>query len=680
MPTYKLTDPNTGRVVRVTGDSPPNEQEIAGIFSQFEVNKVEPVNQAERDQELRLKLQQEQAAELNPFQAAAVAAGRGLTSVGRGLGLIDPEDPVVTQAFKALEKESPISTTVGEVLGESAPFLLPGGLVAKAATIPGRIAAATALGATEAGVISKGKAAKGDDILKSVGVGGAISGTLEAALPVIGKLGGKLFRKITGKNPTSPLLNSNGQPTPEFTQALDKAGLSFDDINIEASKLLETGNIDDAAQLARKQFLEEQGITPTRAQITGDKTQFQTQQELGKVSGRVSRAIEGQDEILANKFENALTATGGSANASNSSTIDFIADRSIDLDKKISDAYKLAREIAPTQKIISPTGFIKEVRSVASSDRATGGLVSAARDILKSKGVIGKGFKKPGSINAEAAEEIRKDLNALHDSLTPFGKRKLADFKSAIDDDVSRAIGSDVFGEARKGKAKFEKDLNRARVNKFDRRNKSLVRDILENKVNPDRFFNDAILSKSIRSDDVQQLKSFLHLDGSPEGAKAWNDVRAEAMSFIKDKAIKEVGGDPVLSRAGIEKGLEGLGREKMAILFTKEEQKFLSDMLKTSKLREPKRGTALGKGPSAQGMKNMAKAIDRIPLVNLVFSGALELVQTGLAGRTALRQPSSLKPSSLKPSKFTRLNPLVTSATTEEGDQNQSFTINRGN
>lgn len=35
MPTYKVTDPNSGRVVRLTGDSPPSEQELNDIFSQL---------------------------------------------------------------------------------------------------------------------------------------------------------------------------------------------------------------------------------------------------------------------------------------------------------------------------------------------------------------------------------------------------------------------------------------------------------------------------------------------------------------------------------------------------------------------------------------------------------------------------------------------------------------------
>jgi hypothetical protein len=673
---------------------------------------------AEDESKLRERLHREAAEELNPLQAAAVAAGRGVTSVGRGLGFIDQESPEVTQAFKALEKESPISTTVGEVFGEVAPFLAPGGAVAKVASMGPRIAAATGLGFAESGIISKGKGASSVDTLKSAGLGGAVAGTLEAVIPVIGKFGGRLYRKITGKNPTAPLINGGGQPTKEFSEALDKAGISFDDINIEASRLLETGNIDDAAQMARKQFLEAQGITPTRAQITGDKTQFQTQQELGKVTGRVSKALQGQEDVLAGRFENAITATGGSANASNSSAIDFIADKSIDLDQQISGAYKAARELSPTGKVISLNNTASKLSSLSDFEKSTGGLPSAVKGLLKNRGVVdsagrlitsnkqvardisklkavakrlgmrvtkddkvinalGQADKRLTSdlfdlnlkdkgrhLTVNEAEALRVDFNSLFDSLTPLGRRKLADVKSALDADVEKAIGQDIFGEARAAKAKFEKDLNRAKVNKFDRRNKNLVRDILDNKINPDRFFNDAILSKSIRGDDVQQLKNYLHLDNSPDGVKAWNDVRAEAMDHIKSKSIKVVGGEPALSRSGIESGLSSLGREKMMVLFNKQERKFLSDMLKTSKLREPKRGTALGKGPSAQAMKNVIKAIDRIPLINMVFGGALELTQTGVAGRAALRQPLQ---SSLKPSQFTRLTPVITTATTEE-------------
>ena len=663
MPTFKITDPNSGRTLNVTGDTPPTQEELTQLFAQFQVEEqpvVDPII-AERK-----KLLDKLASEQGPVDAALIGAGRGLTTIGRALGLADPEDPIVTEAFKALEELRPISTTIGEVTGEAAPFLLPGGLVAKAASIPGRIAAAGALGATEAGLITKGKGGSIEDIAKGSSIGGAVAGTLELALPVIGRIGGKIFRNVTGKAPTTPLFNKQGAPSQEFVEALDKAGLSFDDITTEANRLIDTGGIDDAVSVARKDFLETQGIIPTRAQVTGDAAQFQAQQELVKTSGRVRRALEGQEGVLANKFENAVTATGGSANASNSSVIDFVADRSIDLDSQISAAYKQARELAPTEKVIKPTGLTESIRAIAGSDNATGGLASATRDILRSKGVLaeGRGLKSIGKIDAKTAEEIRIDMNGLFDSLTPFGKKKLADLKSSLDVDVEKAIGQDIFATPRAAKAKFEKDLSRAKINKFDARKKNLVRDILENKVNPDRFLNDAVLSKSVRSTDLEQLKRYLTLDADEAGSAAWNDLRAEAMEHIRTTAVKEVAGEPALSRAGLEKAMDQFGRDKLRVLFSKDERKFLQDMLKTSKLREPVRGTALGKGPSAQAIKNVTSAVNRLPLINSVFGGATELITTDIGGRAALRQPTL---DALPTSRLTQATPALIPAITAQ-------------
>lgn len=663
MPTFKITDPNTGRTLNVTGDSPPTQEELTQLFAQFQVEEQPEIDPIAAERE---RLLGKLAAEQGSVEAGLIGAGRGLSTIGRALGLLDPEDENTKAAFKALEELRPISTTVGEVTGEAAPFLLPGGLVAKAATVPGRVAASGLLGATEAGLITKGKGGKDEDIAKSAGIGGTVAGTLELALPVIGRIGGKIFRNITGKTPSTPLLNNQGQPSQEFIEALDKAGLSFDDITTEANRLVDIGGIDDAVSLARKDFLESQGITPTRAQVTGDAAQFQAQQELAKTSGKVRRALEGQESALSNRFENAVTETGGSANASNSSVIDFIADRSIDLDSQISSAYKQARELAPTEKAIKPSGLAESIRGIAGSDNATGGLASAARDILRSKGVIGdgRGFKDLGKIDAKTAEEIRIDMNGLFDSLTPFGKKKLSELKNSLDLDVEKAIGQDVFAGPRAAKAKFEKDLSRAKVNKFDARKKNLVRDILENKVNPDRFLNDAVLSKTVRSTDLEQLKRYLNLDADEAGSAAWNDLRAEAMEHIRSTAVKEVAGEPALSRAGMEKALDQFGRDKLRVLFSKEERKFLQDMLKTSKLREPVRGTALGKGPSAQAIKSVTSAVNRLPLINSVFGGATELIATDVGGRAALRQPTLNK---LTPSQLTQVTPALIPAITAQ-------------
>ena len=598
-------------------------------------------------------------------QSFLIGAGRGLTTIMRGLGLSDPEDPSVTQAIGALKDENPVSTIGGEIVGEAAPFLLPGGLAAKAATIPGRVAASAAVGALEGALITKGKGGDTGETYTSGVLGGTVAGTLEIALPVIGRLGGKLIRRALGKAPTSPVLNATGEPSKEFIEALSVSGIALEDISAEAMRLISTGEIENAASIARRDFLESMGLVPTRAQVTGDATDFQAQQEMFKTSNRVRWALEGQERVLNEGFENAISLTGGSANKSTSTAFDFIADRSIDLDAAISNAYKQAREIASNEKIIKPDQLAAATRQIGGSDAATGGLASATKDILKSRGVLepGKGFKIIGKVDAATAEGIRIDLNALYQSLTPFGRTKLRDLKNALDDDVAAAVGEDVFTDARSAKAKFESELRRAKVNKFDNRNKNVVRDILENKVNPDRFLDDAVLNRSIRSADVKQLRDFLLIDGDGQGVEAWNDIRAETMERIRDTAFNDVGGELALSRAKLTGVLDKIGTDKLKIIFSEDEVKFLNRMVKVSKIREPRRGTALGRGPSAQAVGRLEEVIKRIPLVGQVFEGLGTLID----GRTVLRPPAQIP---LKPSPLTIGTPAVIPLTTTEEDQ----------
>ena len=58
MATYKVTDPNTGRTVKLTGDSPPSGAELEQIFSGLppmeqppKQPQMEPPPQAEQPQE-----------------------------------------------------------------------------------------------------------------------------------------------------------------------------------------------------------------------------------------------------------------------------------------------------------------------------------------------------------------------------------------------------------------------------------------------------------------------------------------------------------------------------------------------------------------------------------------------------------------------------------------------------
>ena len=226
-------------------------------------------------------------------------------------------------------------------------------------------------------------------------------------------------------------------------------------------------------------------------------------------------------------------------------------------------------------------------------------------------------------------------MNSFHNSTTDFGRQKLRDFKAALDDDVLSAAGSDFFKQGRSAKASFEKKLSNARVSKFDSRKANLVRDVLENKINPDTFVNDVVNSKKWRASDLKELKQF-STDGGADLAP-WNDLRAETLDSIKTAAFKgaeDAAGNKALSRDGLQRALNKIGTDKLKVLFEPEELKFLRDIMNVSKLREPVRGTALGKGPSAQAIKSLEDRVRNIPLIGSI----IDFIDFDSAGRAVIK------------------------------------------
>ena len=95
MPKYTVTDPQTGRKVTLTGDSPPTEQELEEIFASLPAPKqVDQQAQPQKDQYEGDKLQI-----ANPFgenietpiplgggtEKFMQGMGLGLSEVGRGV-------------------------------------------------------------------------------------------------------------------------------------------------------------------------------------------------------------------------------------------------------------------------------------------------------------------------------------------------------------------------------------------------------------------------------------------------------------------------------------------------------------------------------------------------------------------------------------------------------------------
>ncbi|MCK5609383.1 hypothetical protein KAR91_46350 [Candidatus Pacearchaeota archaeon] len=579
------------------------------------------------------KALQEISQTIDPSETLAVGIGRGLTDIGRATGLAEPAQPSERLAFESLEANFPTSQAIARATGQALPFLPAGVAVGGIPLLTGRIAAGAAVGGLEGAAIESGTG--GQDTGQAAGIGGAIAGAAEALFPFLSRIGGALVRRLTGKTPSN-VFDAQGNPTKALEDALDESGLTLDDLNLQAQEqLLKQPPGVDPAQAARAAQFEQLDITPTRAQITREAADFQAQQEAAKTSNRVRGALEGQEGLLVNRFDEAVTGTGGQAVTSGSPVIDKVVNLSTALDNEISTLYGLAREVAPGAKNVKLNRLGDTLRKNAPSNTITGGLIKAIKGELQQRGIINKNFKVVGKIDVETAEEVRKVMNSFFNSTTDFGRQKLREFKNALDDDVFSVAGEDVFKEARAAKASFEKKLNRAKISKFDSRKPNLVRDVLENKINPDTFVNDVVTSKKWRAADLQQLKQFT-TEGGVDNAP-WDDLRAETLDFIKNQSFigpEDAAGNKALSRAALQRTMQKIGPEKLKVLFQPEELKFLRDVFNVSKLREPVRGTALGKGPSAQAVKSLEDRVRNLPLVGSI----IDVIDFDAQGRAVIR------------------------------------------
>jgi len=308
----------------------------------------------------RLQKKEDFLSSLDPLERQLVESTPAFQTFGTGIaqGAIDlaslvgigSQDPKIKEAIDLLERAQPEVFGAGKIAAETAAFLPGGVAVGGIKSLAGRTLATGALGAAEGAAIA---GTEGRDTGTAATLGGIVASSVELGVPLIGKFGGALIRRITGKAPKGAVIDAAGVPSPEFTAALEKSGQTFDDVVAATQKELQR-EVVDPEQAARKAFLEAQGLTgeaaPTRAQITRTVDDFKVQQEAAKSSGRIEANLAAQDQVLSTRFDNAVIQTGGDATTPTSSVTDALVTKASVLDKEISALYKTARERAAGEK------------------------------------------------------------------------------------------------------------------------------------------------------------------------------------------------------------------------------------------------------------------------------------------------------------------------------------------
>lgn len=142
MPTYKVTDPTTGRTIRLTGDSPPTEQEIEQILASVQPQQqAQPENSSSNTQQFLKGLNDSTAAIAGlPVDAMTAVMNLGISGLNQvGLNIPEITNPVGgSQDLRSNQSVNAALNTVGTDIGNPQDTPAPEGIGQNIANIAGQ--------------------------------------------------------------------------------------------------------------------------------------------------------------------------------------------------------------------------------------------------------------------------------------------------------------------------------------------------------------------------------------------------------------------------------------------------------------------------------------------------------------------------------------------------------------
>ena len=661
--------------------------------------------------------------DLNMLQKAAVGAGRGLTTLARGVGLAEPEDPATARTFEGMVegvsvpgvvpipgggfapvKISPesIAAQTGEIVGEAAPFLFLGLPSAAIKPIMGRIAANFGIGALEGGIITRGR---GGDIAQTTvgaGMGGAIASGMEAAFPVISSMARAVFRRLK-REPTGPLLTPEGTPTPDFQAALDETGTTFEGIVDEAFTKVNQAGV-DPEQAARAARFESQGIPATRGDITQE---FDIQAQESRLAGVTGAGPA--DEMRAFRAEQSrafesytidlVESLGLPANTGESVKAALVGRKKL-LQKEKNAYYKAFADAAPelnnmpvvTDKIFEsiPSNDIMEDLAITAGENVNDVRMALARFGIDQSEESAELLQKAG-IEAQPLtlanyDRFRKTLNRIErKDLTGAVSVATGPIKEALDAEVdafSRHIAAsgkaddnvlEMLKEARKRvrtlKTEYSKESIAGRLINLKRDGYTPVTEASK--------VTNLLLKPNVPIEHLRRTLTSLGKAGK-KGHVAIKEMQASVILNALEASLKaasrKAGGRATIGGYQFAKSLTDFGDDKLDLLFrgNKETLGKLRNLKQTALDREAA-ARAMPKGSADVNIDIAARMLTWTgisSLVSIAKMAARPAIDSATMGRTLRSNPTVLRTATALERDFPALASALSIAAITTGTQ----------
>lgn len=542
MPTYTVTDPQTGRKVTLTGDSPPTDQELEEIFASLPAPK-QAATTADDVPVLSAGQQATPAQQGNTFTDAANEAALGFTR--GGVGVVDALGSVIRAPVNAALRiagadyqiptlRESLSNTSSTLEGQHMESGLPQRIISSASElIPSSIAAGSAIRGAAASIPQIAQTANNmvPAIARQLGMTTAKG---DAAYGALSGVGSELGREVGGDS--GALVGSVAAPlTPALAAQAGGAALRkiFGPSSAESAKNI----IDDFASF---------GSTPTVGMMSG-KQSIQGAENVSAPAMGGSPLRKASEKIAQNMQAKLSNIADNISAKEGAETAGLAVQKGINGKGGFIDNFRQNNAVLwnKSDSLIDQTIPVDLANTKAKlSQLVQGGNMGSILDNPKLS-QIKDALDNSATVDYETVRKLRSSIGqklAGNDLVSDIPKAELKQIYGALSQDI-KTLAQRSSPEALKA---FE------RANSYTSAGHARIDDYLQrisNKVNPDQVFKDiakggegvkAILTvkKSIPTEDWEVVASNVvrRLGRSSSGAQnaAGEDALGDAFSINK--------------------------------------------------------------------------------------------------------------------------------------------------
>ena len=548
--------------------------------------------------------------------------------------------------YEKARTESGAGTNFGRFVGQTV-ATLPAAAFAKgyqgvnAATKAGRVVQAAgvtgqnALSGAAAGGVMFAKDA--DERLKNTqyaAAGGAIGGAI--AHPIgkgIAKLNTKLSPNASSRASARLGATIDDQIEIALTSRNIRMGDLSDDIlrglRKDVGAALKSGKAVNKEAVARKVVFDRLGITPTKAQLTGDPKLWNKQAELSKVqtfNGKnpLQDKLIQDNEKLSTLMDDFVTKTDGQAidqYGAMSKAVDALDNHNATMKQQVGQMYDAAKSAQGNDVLLDGAGFANDAITRLDADYAMSSLPQNVHKLIKDIS------KNPDKFTLGKSEEFIKILNREHKASLQNGQPTSTTHAiGVVRDALTKRQEQAIQGLLTQGNNDAAQMYNLARTAHKMRIEQIEANPLLKATIKgeqPDKLFNEFVLKGN-----VAQLESTVKLLRSVD-AQAVNDIRGLVAKYIMDKTLQRYG-QP--SPAAMAKALGQIGDRRLNILFSPEEVARLKDIGSAMHylITQPPHSN-INNSNTASAARNFLHSLSsRAPVVKWVAGAAEDAVNIG--------------------------------------------------